>query len=201
MARETTDGEFRVPEDVEAEEARRAALLTDDTDAATDEDEQSRPSRRWRRERHAEPVDLGSVDLTTTPGPVVGAVALGVVAAPLLGVYAVLFVSRYFLEPGVSPDITSSWTGEGIAGVVAAVLAIVMLVIVARAAGGRGLPVFVGAQVVVVGTCAYLLSDDAHGGRSVTIAVLVLSVVAIGLALTPVSRRWFAAHTLDRASS
>lgn len=177
VSADTAEGEFRVPEDVETG--------VEDETGSTDD---AKPAR-----------DLSEVDISRTPGPVVGAVALGVVAAPLLGVYAVLFITRFFLKPGVSPDITSSWTGEGISGVIAAILAVAMLVVVARAAGGRGLPVFVGAQVVVVGTCAFLLSDTAYGGRSVTIVVLVLSVAAVVLALLPVSRLWFAAHAADRA--
>lgn len=217
VSAQTPDGEFRVPEDVEAEDAERAALLTGEpdpaaTDAADDDaaepadaaDHPDRAPRRRLLRRPAtgearEPVDLSEVDLSRTPGPVVGAVALGVVAAPLLGVYAVLFVTRYFLKPGVTPDVTSSWTGEGIAGVVAAVLALAMLVIVARAAGGRGLPVFVGSQVAVVAACAYLLSDDASGGRGVTVVVLVVALAALVCALVPTSRRWFAAHAADRA--
>lgn len=178
VSADTAEGEFQVPDDV----------ATDPAEAEESEDT-PKPAR-----------DLSDVDLSKTPGPMVGAVALGVVAAPLLGVYAVLFITRYFLKPGVSPDITSSWTGEGICGVVAALLAIAMLVVVARAAGGRGLGVFVGAQVVVVGTCAYLLSDSANGGRSVTIVVGVVALAAVVLALLPVSRTWFAAHAADRAA-
>lgn len=200
VSADTAEGEFRVPEDVEAERAAEADLLLDDD--ATDEDAPPRPRRLRRRDRAArETPDLADVDITTTPGTVVGAVALGVVAAPLLGVYAVLFITRYFLQPGVAPDITSSWTGEGLSGAVAAVLAIAMLVIVARAAGGRGLPVFVAAQVIVVAACVFLLSDSTYGGRQVTIAVLVLALASAVLAVVPTSRRWFAAHAADRAAA
>lgn len=198
VSADTAEGEFRVPEDVEAEQAAEAGLRTEDPGDATETVPTAR--RRLRRTRDGSTDrPLADVDISTTPGPVVGAVALGVVAAPLLGVYAVLFVTRYFLQPGVSPDLTSSWTGEGICGVVAAVLAVAMLVVVARAAGGRGLPVFVVAQALVLATCGYLLSDSANGGRSVTIVVGLLALAAIILAVVPVSRRWFAAHAADRA--
>jgi hypothetical protein len=171
---ETAEGEFRVPDDTDATAADGAT-----TPATAGE-------------------DLSDVDLGRTPGPVVGAVAAGVVAAPLLGVYAVLFLTRAVLKPGVTPDITSSWTGEGIAGAVAAVLAVAMLVIVARAAGGRGLVPFVVAQVLVVGACAYLVSDPDAGGRAVSVVVGLVAVAAVVLVLLPVSRRWFAAHAADR---
>lgn len=192
VAADTAQGEFRVPDDTDTAVVDAVPGDADtDTDAARDD---TRAAARARRRD-----DLADVDTSRTPGTMVAAVAFGIVAAPLLAVYAVLFLSRSFLRPGVEPDITGSWTGEGISGGVAAVLALVLLVIVARAAGGRALPVFLGAQVVVLAGAVYLLLDDDAGGRQVSVAVAVVAVAALVCALLPTSRRWFAAHAARRA--
>lgn len=61
-------------------------------------------------------------DERDTPPVVVAAVALGAAPLPFLAVYAVLFLTHGSVHPVQPPDITSSTSGEFIAGCVAALL-------------------------------------------------------------------------------
>lgn len=177
-------GEFRVP---------------DPAQWATDNPPVQPPARvpGAAPRRDARPVGVDP-DGDATPGPVVAAVALGVAPAALLGVYAVLFLLRGTVAPAEEPDITSSRGGETLAGAVALITAISLVVIVARTSAGRGPWPFVISQAIIVVGCAGLLIDSASGGRPISAVVGLVSVTALALTLVPISRRWFAAHAADR---
>ena len=90
-------------------------------------------------------------DMREAPPAVIGAVAAGVAPTPFLAVYAVLFIAHGFFHPVQPPDITTTNTGEKIAGVVALALLLVMVLTIFWFLNGRRRWPFVIGQLATLG--------------------------------------------------
>jgi hypothetical protein len=144
-----------------------------------------------------------------TPTPVIWSVALGVAPLPFLGVYAVLFIAHGFVYPMNPPDITSTPQGEGIAGIVAAVLFLVGVVILWQFLNGRRRWPFVIGQVATFATAVDFILDRTTGSAAVPLLLVATSAAAIVLALLPAgwrhtgfeSTRWQRARRAPRRAA
>ena len=126
-----------------------------------------------------------------TPTPVIWSVALGVGPLPFLAVYSVLFIAHGFVYPVNPPDITNSQHGEGIAGIVAAVLFLVGVWVLWWFLNGRRRWPFVVGQLATFATAVDFLVDRTTGDAAVPLLLVATSAAAIVLALVPAG--W--AHT------
>jgi len=133
---------------------------------------------------------MSDPDPTRTPATVIAAVAAGTVVVPFLIVYAFLFIARGAFVQVDQPDITSSRTGELMAGLVA--LAFLMLVIwgMGRLLNGWDRWVFLAGQLLTLGVAGDFLLDSASGEPQVPAVVLCASLLAIVLACLPTSWQW-----------
>lgn len=124
------------------------------------------------------------------PPAVIGAAAAAVAPTPFLAVYAVLFIAHGFFHPVQPPDITSTQTGEKIAGVIAAVLLLVMvLTILWFLSGRRRWPLLI-LQLATVVTSVDFIVDRTTGSPAVPIVLLITAGTSLGLALRPSSSEW-----------
>jgi hypothetical protein len=122
-----------------------------------------------------------------TPGPVIGAVSLGVGPLPFLIVYAILFIAHGMVYPVEPPDITSTQTGEAIAGWIALFLFCLGILTVFWFLGGsRRWPFLVG-QLATFITAVDFVFDDTKGSPAVPALLILTSGGAIVLALMPAS--------------
>lgn len=135
---------------------------------------------------------MADPDPTATPGTVVGAIAAGAVAVPFLLVYAVLFLLRGLFVQVEQPDITSTRSGEALAGLV--VVAFLALVVwgLARFADGRDRWVFAAGQLLTLAVSADFVLDSSSGEPQVPVIVGVASLLAMGLMLLAPSAGWVA---------
>jgi hypothetical protein len=133
---------------------------------------------------------MSEPDPTRTPATVIAAVSAGTVVVPFLIVYSFLFTVRGAFVQVDQPDITSSRTGELVAGLIA--LAFLMLVIwgMGRLLNGWDRWVFVAGQVLALGVAADLLVSTASGEPQVPAVVLGASLLAVVLACLPPSWQW-----------
>lgn len=122
-----------------------------------------------------------------TPPVVIGSIALGVGPLPFLAVYAVLFIAHGMFYPVQPPDITGTRGGEAVAGVIAVILAVlVILTIWWFLNGGRRWP-FVLGQLATFGTAVDFVFDSTTGSPAVPIVLGLTSGVALVLAFLPPS--------------
>lgn len=128
-------------------------------------------------------------EVRETPPVVVGAVSVGTTPLPFLAVYAVLFILHGWLRPVHPPDISSSQTGELIAGLIAAAAFVVLSVMVWMFLNGRRRWPFVLGHLVVLGATIWFLVDETKGGAVISALVLATSVLALVLAFAPDSWR------------
>jgi hypothetical protein len=133
---------------------------------------------------------MREIDPDRTPGAVIAAVAGGTVVVPFLIVYAFLFIARGTFVHVEQPDITSSRTGEAIAGVVALVFLFWILIGIGRLLNGRDRWVFAVGQLICAAVAIDFLRDGSTGEPQVPLLVLLGSVAAIVFAQLPVSRAW-----------
>jgi hypothetical protein len=133
---------------------------------------------------------MSEPDPTRTPATVIGAVAAATVVVPFLIVYSFLFIARGAFVQVDQPDITSSRTGELIAGLIA--LAFLMLVIwgMGRLLNGWDRWVFLAGQLLTLVVATDFLLNTASGEPQVPAVVLGASVLAIVLACLPPSWQW-----------
>ena len=124
-------------------------------------------------------------DPREAPPTVVGASAAGVAPLPFLAVYAVLFISHGTFHPVVPPDITNSKRGELVAGLIALGLFVLVIVAVVFLMTGRRRWPFVVLQVATIATCIDFIADETTGSPFLPILLLITSVAALVLALTP----------------
>jgi hypothetical protein len=129
-------------------------------------------------------------DMREAPPAVIGAVAAGVAPAPFLAVYAVLFISHGFLHPVQPPDITTSQTGEKIAGVTTAVLLLVMVLTIFWFLNGRRRWPFVIGQFATLVTAVDFVLDPTTGSPAVPAVLALTSAAALVLAFLPASSTW-----------
>lgn len=131
-----------------------------------------------------EPVDD---DMRETPPVVIGSVAAGVGPTPFLAVYAVLFIAHGFFRPVQPPDITTTRTGEGVAGVIAAVLLLAIVVTIFWFVSGRRRWPFVIGQLATLITSVDFLLDSTKGSPAVPVLLAATSAIALVLAVLPPS--------------
>jgi hypothetical protein len=124
-------------------------------------------------------------EVRETPPSVVGAVAAGTVPLPFLAIYAVMFIVHGGFHRVVPPDITNSARGELIAGIIALVLFIVLIVVLLWMLNGRRRWPFVVVQLAVLVTAVAFVLDDTKGGRAVSLIVGVAALIALGFAAAP----------------
>jgi hypothetical protein len=144
---------------------------------------------------------MDAPDPDKTPATVIGAVAAGTVVVPFLVVYAFLFIARGAFVQVDQPDITSSRTGQTVAGVVALAFLVLVFLGMGRLLSGRGRWLFVAGQVVTFGCCVDFLLDSSSGEPQVPALVLVASLAAIVLSLLPPSWAWVASGDPERVGS
>ena len=135
---------------------------------------------------------MSDLDPNRTPGTVIGAVAAGNVVVPFLIVYAFLFIARGIFVSVSTPDITSSRTGEAIAGFVALIFLFFVFAGMGRLLNGRGRLVFLAGQAIVAVTSVWLLLDAASGEPEVPALTLIGALIALVLAVVPTSWAWVA---------
>ncbi|HEX8092225.1 hypothetical protein [Jatrophihabitans sp.] len=129
-------------------------------------------------------------DPTRTPPTVIGAVAAGTVVVPFLIVYSFLFIVRGAFVEVDQPDITSSRSGELVAGLVALCFLIFVLWGMGRLLNGWDRWVFCAGQLITFAAALDLLLDDSSGEPQVPAVVLGASLLAIVLACLPPSWQW-----------
>lgn len=120
-----------------------------------------------------------------TPPAVVGAVAVGTAPLPFLAVYAVLFIIHGGIHPVAPPDVTTTAHGELVAGIVALVLFVLVLVSLLWLLNGRRRWPFAIVQLAVLGTAFDFVLDATKGGTSVSILLIVTSLIALGCGFAP----------------
>jgi hypothetical protein len=137
---------------------------------------------------------MPELDPNRTPGTVIAAVAGGTVVVPFLIIYAALFIARGTFVEISTPDVTSSRTGEAIAGVAALLVLVVVLAGMGRLLNGRGRWLFVTTQCGFAAVAVLLLLDSSSGEPEVPVVVLLGSLAAIALAVVPSSWAWVAGN-------
>jgi hypothetical protein len=137
---------------------------------------------------------MDELDPNRTPPTVIGAVAAGTVVVPFLIVYAFLFIVHGAFVQVDQPDITSSRSGELVAGLVALAFLLLVLWGMGRLLNGYDRWVFVAGQLLTVGVALDLLLDSASGEPQVPAVVLATAVLALVLTFLPPSWRWVASR-------
>lgn len=128
------------------------------------------------------------------PPAVIASVAVGVGPVPFLAVYAVLFIAHGFLHPVQPPDITTTRTGEAVAGVIAAVLLLAAVITIFWFLDGRRRWPFVIGQLATLVTSIDFLLDSSSGGPAVPAVLAFTSAAALVLAFLPPSWAWVGAR-------
>lgn len=124
------------------------------------------------------------------PPTVIGAVAAGVAPTPFLAVYAVLFIAHGFFHPVQPPDITTTRTGEQIAGVIAAVLLLVLVLTIFWLLNGRRRWPFAIGQLATLVTSIDFVLDPTTGSPAVPAVLALTAAAALVLAFLPTSSAW-----------
>jgi hypothetical protein len=129
-------------------------------------------------------------DMREAPPAVIGSAAAGVAPTPFLAVYAVLFIAHGFFHPVQPPDITTTQTGEKMAGVIAAVLLLVIVLTIFWFLNGRRRWPFVIGQLATLITSVDFVLDPTTGSPAVPAVLALTSATALVLALLPASSAW-----------
>jgi hypothetical protein len=127
-----------------------------------------------------------------TPPSVIGSIAAGVAPLPFLLVYSVIFISHGVFYPIQPPDITSTRTGEAIAGFLAVLVALIIIVTIWWFLGGRRRWTFVVSQLAVLVTTIAFVADPNTGSPTVPLVLIVTSAAALVLAFVPGSNEHMA---------
>lgn len=125
-----------------------------------------------------------------TPGTVIAAVSAATVVVPFLMVYAFLFIVRGLFVSVEEPDITSTRSGEAVAGFVALALLIFVFWGMIRLLNGQHRALFWVGQLIVAGGALRLLLDSSSGQPQIPIVVLIAAAGALTLSALPPSTRW-----------
>jgi hypothetical protein len=133
-------------------------------------------------------------DMPEAPPAVVGSVAASVGPTPFLAVYTVLFVAHGFFYPVQPPDITTTRTGEQVAGVVAAVLLVAVVITIFWFLDGQRRWPFVIGQLATLVTSIDFLLDSTTGSPTVPALLALTSATALVLALLPQSSAYLGTH-------
>jgi len=122
-----------------------------------------------------------------TPGPVIGSIALGVGPLPFLAVYAVLFIVHGMFYPVQPPDITSTQTGEAVAGWISLALFLFGTLTLFWFLAGKVRWPFVLGQLATFATSVDFILDSTTGSPAVPSLLVLTSGLAVVLALVPAS--------------
>lgn len=120
-----------------------------------------------------------------SPPAVVAAVALGTAPLPFLAVYAVIFIVHGGLHRVQPPDVTSTSTGELVAGIIAAVAFVVLALSLVWLLGGIRRWLFALVQLAVLGIAVDFVVDPTTGGTAVSAVLVLTSVAALLCAFHP----------------
>ena len=123
---------------------------------------------------------------TETSPVVLTAVCAAIAPLPFLAVYAVLFII-HALHPVGPPDVTTTRTGELIAGVVAAVAFCLVSASVLSFLNQARRWAFVLFQAATLATAVVFLGHRTTGGPAISGLLAATSALAIVLALLPAS--------------
>ncbi|MGI8678431.1 MAG: hypothetical protein ACR2LX_07065 [Jatrophihabitans sp.] len=124
-------------------------------------------------------------EVRDAPPVVVAAVSFGTVPLPFLAVYAVLFILHGWFAPVNPPDITSSQTGELVAGLIATAAFIVMTVALLWFLNRRRRWPFAITELAIVGLSIWFLTDATKGGPLISAVVLVATLAALVFGFAP----------------
>jgi hypothetical protein len=124
-----------------------------------------------------------------TPPVVVAAVALGTAPLPIIGVYTVLFLVHGSVHPVQPPDVTTTKSGEFVAGWVALAIFILLTLALLWFLGARRRWPFVVMQLALLGTGIDFASDATKSGRFVSVLIAITCVIALVFAFAPQSWR------------
>jgi hypothetical protein len=133
---------------------------------------------------------MKELDPNRTPGTIIGAVAAGTVVVPFLIVYSFLFIARGLFIQVEQPDITSSRTGEAIAGFIAVLFLLLVLIGMGRLLNGRDRWVFIAGQLIAFAVALDFIIDSSSGEPQVPALVLISALTAIVSACVPTSWAW-----------
>lgn len=111
--------------------------------------------------------------------------AAGIGPLPFLAIYAVIFLVRGLFYPVSPPDITGSRAGEAVAGVVAAILFVLVALSIRWFVRGRRRWPFVVGQSATLATALGFILDSRTGSPAVPVLLVLTSLVALGLAFAP----------------
>ena len=125
-----------------------------------------------------------------TPTQAIWSIAAGVGPLPFLFVYSVIFIAHGFFWPVDPPDITTTRHGEAVAGLLAVLVALVIVATLWSFLSARRRWPHLLAQLAVLGTTIGFVLDPRTGSPVVPIALIVTSAVAIGFGLHPASGRF-----------
>lgn len=114
-----------------------------------------------------------------TPPSVIGAIAAAVAPLPFLVVYAVVFIGHGVFYPVQPPDITTTRTGEAIAGFAAVAVALVLVLTIWWFLSGRRRWPFVLVQLAVLATTIAFIADPNTGSPTVPLVLVVTSAAAL----------------------
>lgn len=123
---------------------------------------------------------------TETSPVVLTAVCAGIAPLPFLAVYAVLFII-HALHPVGPPDVTTTRTGELIAGVIAAVAFCLVSASVLSFLNQARRWAFLLFQAATLATAVVFLGHRTTGGPAISGLLAATSALAIVLALLPAS--------------
>jgi hypothetical protein len=136
-----------------------------------------------------------------TPPTVVGAIAAGVAPAPFLVTYSVLFILHGTVFPADPPDITGSHGGETLAGVIALVFLVLIVLGLGWLLSRRTRWLFLAGQLTVLGLSIDFLFDPTSGAGTVPLVLALTSAASITLGCVPPSWRWVSSDSARHASS
>jgi hypothetical protein len=123
-----------------------------------------------------------------TPQPVIASIAAGVGPLPFLLIYSVIFISHGVFYPVQPPDITSTRGGEAVAGFLAVLVALILVITIWWFLNGRRRWTFVAGQLVVLATTIAFVADPNTGSPTVPLVLIVTSTAGLVFAFFPVSR-------------
>jgi hypothetical protein len=131
-----------------------------------------------------------------TPGSVIASIAAGVGPLPFLLMYSVIFISHGFFYPVEPPDITSTRGGEAVAGVLAVLVSLVIVLTIWWFLNGRRRWTFVLGQLAVLVTTIAFVANPKTGSPTVPLVLIVTSVTALVFAFFPNSNAYLGRGTI-----
>jgi hypothetical protein len=125
-----------------------------------------------------------------TPTPVITSIAAGVAPLPFLLVYSVIFIAHGYFWPVDPPDITTTRRGEGVAGLLAVLIALVIVLTLWWFLSTRRRWPHLLVQLAVLAVTIGFVAMPRTGSPTVPIALIVTSAVSLGFGLHAASARY-----------